>query len=206
MRTSAPQHAPQSATSLGSRLAVAGLAALVLVFGAFALAISQSSLRTLEDHAQSAMRDQEAAMRDMIALFDGTMRTEADRFLTAFADAAPGPYSVDPAQTVAVAGKPTPTFRSGDTAMNLDFAVPDKFFARTGGTIATVFARTGDDFVRVTTSLKKENGERAIGTLLDRAHPSYRALMAGESFRGLAWLFGVPYMSKYEPVRDAAGK
>lgn len=150
-----PSARPQSATSLGSRLAVAGLAALVLVFGAFALAISQSSLRTLEDHAQSAMRDQEAAMRDMIALFDGTMRTEADRFLTAFADAAPGPYSVDPAQTVAVAGKPTPTFKSGDTVMNLDFAVPDKFFARTGGTIATVFARTGDDFVRVTTSLKK---------------------------------------------------
>ncbi|WP_369951945.1 Cache 3/Cache 2 fusion domain-containing protein [Ralstonia syzygii] len=206
MRTSVPQHASQSATSLGSRLAVAGLAALVLVFGAFALAISQSSLRTLEGHAQSAMRDQEAAMRDMIALFDGTMRTEADRFLTAFADAVPGPYGVDATQTVEVAGKPTPAFKSGDTVMNLNFIVPDKFFARTGGTIATVFARTGDDFVRVTTSLKKENGERAIGTLLDRAHPSYKALMAGESFRGLAWLFGVPYMSKYEPVRDAAGK
>ncbi|MHA6846481.1 methyl-accepting chemotaxis protein [Ralstonia syzygii] len=206
MRMSVPQHASQSATSLGSRLAVAGLAALVLVFGAFALAISQSSLRTLEGHAQSAMRDQEAAMRDMIALFDGTMRTEADRFLTAFADAVPGPYGVDATQTVEVAGKPTPAFKSGDTVMNLNFIVPDKFFARTGGTIATVFARTGDDFVRVTTSLKKENGERAIGTLLDRAHPSYKALMAGESFRGLAWLFGVPYMSKYEPVRDAAGK
>ncbi|CBJ49722.1 methyl-accepting chemotaxis protein [Ralstonia solanacearum] len=206
MRTSVPQHASQSATSLGSRLAVAGLAALVLVFGAFALAISQSSLRTLEGHAQSAMRNQEAAMRDMIALFDGTMRTEADRFLTAFADAVPGPYGVDATQTVEVAGKPTPAFKSGDTVMNLNFIVPDKFFARTGGTIATVFARTGDDFVRVTTSLKKENGERAIGTLLDRAHPSYKALMAGESFRGLAWLFGVPYMSKYEPVRDAAGK
>ncbi|AXV75705.1 MULTISPECIES: methyl-accepting chemotaxis protein [Ralstonia solanacearum species complex] len=206
MRTSVPQHASQSATSLGSRLAVAGLAALVLVFGAFALAISQSSLRTLEGHAQSAMRDQEAAMRDMIALFDGTMRTEADRFLTAFADAVPGPYGVDATQTVEVAGKPTPAFKSGDTVMNLNFIVPDKFFARTGGTIATVFARTGDDFVRVTTSLKKESGERAIGTLLDRAHPSYKALMAGESFRGLAWLFGVPYMSKYEPVRDAAGK
>ncbi|MBX3765235.1 Cache 3/Cache 2 fusion domain-containing protein, partial [Burkholderia cepacia] len=154
----------------------------------------------------SAMHNQEAAMRDMIGLFDGTMRTEADRFLTAFADAAPGPYSVDPAQTVEVAGKPTPTFKSGDTVLNLNFTVPDQFFARTGGTIATVFARAGDDFVRVTTSLKKENGERAIGTLLDRAHPSYKALMAGEPFRGLAWLFGVPYMSKYEPVRDASGK
>ena len=202
--------APERTTSLGTRLAVIGLMALVLVFGAFALANSHSSLRTLEANAQSAMRDQEAAMRDMIALFDGAMRTEADRFLTAFADAAPGPYSVDPAQTVEVAGKPTPTFRSGkngeEMVLNLNYTVPDKFFARTGGTIATVFARTGDDFVRVTTSLKKENGERAIGTLLDRAHPSYKALMAGEPFRGLAWLFGVPYMSKYEPVRDASGK
>jgi methyl-accepting chemotaxis protein-2 (aspartate sensor receptor) len=207
MRASAPLSASsQPAASLGTRLALIGLAALVLVFGMFAFAISQSSLHTLEANTQSAMHDQEAAMRDMIGLFDGTMRTEADRFLTAFADAAPGPYSVDPAQTVEIAGKPTPTFRSGDTVLNLNFSVPDKFFARTGGTIATVFARTGDDFVRVTTSLKKENGERAIGTLLDRAHPSYKALMAGEPFRGLAWLFGVPYMSKYEPVRDASGK
>ena len=207
MRASAPlSESSQPPTSLGTRLAVIGLIALVLVFGMFALAISQSSLRMLEANTQSAMHNQEAAMRDMIGLFDGTMRTEADRFLTAFADAAPGPYSVEPAQTVEVAGKPTPTFKSGDTVLNLNFTVPDKFFARTGGTIATVFARTGDDFVRVTTSLKKENGERAIGTLLDRAHPSYKALMAGEPFRGLAWLFGVPYMSKYEPVRDASGK
>jgi len=207
MRASAPlSEVSQSPTSLGTRLAVIGLIALVAVFGMFALANSQSSLRMLEANTQSAMHNQEAAMRDMISLFDGTMRTEADRFLTAFADAAPAPYSVDPAQTVEVAGKPTPTFKSGDTVLNLNFTVPDKFFARTGGTIATVFARTGDDFVRVTTSLKKENGERAIGTLLDRAHPSYKALMAGEPFRGLAWLFGVPYMSKYEPVRDASGK
>ena len=207
MRASAPlSEVSQPPTSLGTRLAAIGLIALVAVFGMFALANSQSSLRMLEANTQSAMHNQEAAMRDMIGLFDGTMRTEADRFLTAFADAAPGPYSVDPAQIVQVAGKPTPTFKSGDTVLNLNFTVPDKFFARTGGTIATVFARTGDDFVRVTTSLKKENGERAIGTLLDRAHPSYKALMAGESFRGLAWLFGVPYMSKYEPVRDASGK
>jgi len=209
MRASAPlSEVSPSPTSLGTRLAAIGLIALVLVFGMFALAISQSSLRMLEANTQSAMHDQEAAMRDMIGLFDGAMRTEADRFLTAFADAAPGPYSVDPTQTVEVAGKPTPTFKSGNGEMvlNLNFTVPDKFFARTGGTIATVFARTGDDFVRVTTSLKKENGERAIGTLLDRAHPSYKALMAGEPFRGLAWLFGVPYMSKYEPVRDASGK
>ncbi|MFP3617158.1 Cache 3/Cache 2 fusion domain-containing protein, partial [Paraburkholderia sp. SIMBA_050] len=78
----------------------------------------------------------------------------------------PGPYSVDPAQTVEVAGKATPTFRSGDLVLNNSFDVPDRFLATTGGVVATVFARTGDDYIRVTTSLKKQDGQRAIGTLL----------------------------------------
>lgn len=78
MRASAPlSEVSQPPTSLGTRLAVIGLIALVAVFGMFALANSQSSLRMLEATTQSAMHNQEAAMRDMIGLFDGTMRSEA---------------------------------------------------------------------------------------------------------------------------------
>ena len=53
-------------------------------------------------------------------------------------------------------------------------------FLEKSGAIATVFARTGDDFVRVTTSLKKQDGTRAIGTLLDRKGPAYAPVLAGK--------------------------
>jgi methyl-accepting chemotaxis protein-2 (aspartate sensor receptor) len=72
--------------------------------------------------------------------------------------------------------------------------------------VATIFAATGDDFVRVTTSLKKENGERAVGTVLDHAHPSYPLLRAGNSYIGLATLFGKQFITQYDPIKDASGK
>ncbi|UXC35893.1 methyl-accepting chemotaxis protein [Cupriavidus gilardii] len=194
------------AARIGTRLALIVLAVQVLVFGLFAWVLSDSSMRQLEAQQRAAMSAQNETLRDLLGQFDDTMLQEADRFLLSFAAVVPGPYAVDPAQTIDVAGQPTPQFTSGEVVLNNNFAVPDRFFSTTGGTIATVFARRGDDFVRVTTSLKKQNGERAVGTLLDRAGPAYAAVQSGRSYRALTWLFGKPYMSKYEPVRDATGK
>ena len=47
------------------------------------------------------------------------------------------------------------------TSLKDNFSAVDKFSQITGG-VATVFSRKDDDFVRITTSLKKENGERAL--------------------------------------------
>src|SRR5439155_20487989 len=72
--------------------------------------------------------------------------------------------------------------------------------------VATVFSRKGDDFLRITTSLKKENGERALGTLLGKTHPAFAGLMQDKAYVGRAILFGKPYMTRYEPIHDEAGK
>lgn len=192
--------------SIGTRVALVVLVVQVIAFGAFSLAISYASMRQLERQAHDAITAESQTLRELVGQLDDTMLQEADRFLLSFAAVLPGPYAVDPSQTIDVAGKPTPTFRSGDLVLNNSFEIPDRFLATTGGTVSTVFARTGDDFVRVTTSLKKQDGERAVGTLLDRASPAYEAVMAGRSYRALTWLFGKPYMSKYEAVRDATGK
>ena len=90
-------------------------------------------------------------------------------------------------------------------AINDDFAVVDKFSEDTGG-VATVFARKGDDFVRITTSLRDLKGERVMNTVLDRQHPAYQLMLQGKPYVGRADLFGKPYMTAYEPVRDAAGQ
>ncbi len=89
--------------------------------------------------------------------------------------------------------------------VNNDFVSVDKFTEDTGG-VATVFAKKGDDFVRITTSVKKEDGSRALGTLLDRNGAAYKAIQSGQSYSGPAVLFGKPYMTHYEPMRDKAGK
>ena len=80
----------------------------------------------------------------------------------------------------------------------------DKFSEDTGG-VATIFARKGEDFVRITTSLRNLQGERVMHTTLDRNHPAYPLMLAGQSYIGRANLFGKPYMTAYEPMRDAAG-
>ncbi len=55
----------------------------------------------------------------------------------------------------------------------------DRFAEATGGGVATVFVRDGDDFVRVSTSVRNAEGARAMGTVLDHASPAYAKVIAG---------------------------
>ncbi len=64
-----------------------------------------------------------------------------------------------------------------------------------------MFAAAGDDFVRVTTSVKKEDGSRAVGTFLGKQHPAHALLVSGKDYSGRATLFGKPYMTRYEPIK-----
>jgi methyl-accepting chemotaxis protein-2 (aspartate sensor receptor) len=116
-----------------------------------------------------------------------------------------GTFTLDTGAMVTVGDKQVPTLKSGGRPLNLDFTAPDLFTRQTGGN-ATIFAASGDDFVRVSTSVKKENGDRAIGTVLDHASPAYAAIRAGKPFVGLVKLFGKQFMTDYEPIRDASGK
>ncbi|RZA25656.1 MAG: methyl-accepting chemotaxis protein, partial [Lysobacteraceae bacterium] len=117
----------------------------------------------------------------------------------------PGAFELDPATTVDINGTATPTLKLDGKPLNLDFGAPDAFTAQTAGN-ATIFAADGEDFVRVTTSVKKENGERAVGTKLDRNSPAYAVLRDGRTYIGLVTLFGKQYITQYEPARDASGK
>ncbi|WP_374356839.1 methyl-accepting chemotaxis protein, partial [Chitinimonas sp.] len=81
----------------------------------------------------------------------------------------------------------------------------DRFNAL-AGSVSTVFVREGDDFRRLATSLKKQDGTRAVGTMLGAQHPAHAGLLTGESYTGVAQLFGRDYMAVYEPIKDAAGQ
>lgn len=73
----------------------------------------------------------------------------------------------DRSQTVRIGQYDSPLVTHNGEQVNLNFSNVDKFARMTGGN-ATVFIRYGDDFLRVTTSLKNQQGQRAIGTLLGK--------------------------------------
>ncbi len=69
---------------------------------------------------------------------------------------------------------------------------------------ATLFVKAGDEYVRVATNVQKEDGSRAIGTILDPKGPVIQAIKRGGQFYGEATILGKPYMTAYEPIKDAS--
>ncbi len=69
-----------------------------------------------------------------------------------------------------------------------------------GGT-ATVFQ--GDR--RIATNVVNPDGSRAVGTTLAQGPVYQTVLVRGETYRGEATILGVPYLTIYEPIRDAGG-
>ncbi|MBS1230797.1 MAG: methyl-accepting chemotaxis sensory transducer [Proteobacteria bacterium] len=74
-----------------------------------------------------------------------------------------------------------------------------------GKTVATLFVFKGGQYVRAATTLKKEDGSRAIGTALDPGSAAATALAAGSEFSGQVTLFQRLHMASYLPVSFANG-
>src|SRR5207244_6999834 len=88
-----------------------------------------------------------------------------------------------------------------------DHAIVDRAVSYTGGN-ATLFVYddASNQFVRRTTNVKKENGDRAVGTQLAPDHPGQAVLRKGQAYKGPAVLFGKTFMTAYYPVMNPAGK
>ncbi|RXT45064.1 methyl-accepting chemotaxis protein [Bradyrhizobium betae] len=88
-----------------------------------------------------------------------------------------------------------------------DHAIVDRAVSYVGGNATLfVFDEASGQFVRRSTNVKKENGDRAVGTQLAADHPAQAGLRRGEAYKGPATLFGKSFMTAYFPVVDAAGK
>ncbi len=95
--------------------------------------------------------------------------------------------------------------RFGTTKMNNNFEIVDEVVKEHGGT-ATLFMKSGNDYVRIATNVKKDDGSRAVGTILDPHGPVYPMIQKGEAYYGDATILGKPYVTGYEPIRNASGK
>jgi methyl-accepting chemotaxis protein len=88
-----------------------------------------------------------------------------------------------------------------------DYRIVDTAVAYTGGNATLfVYEPATDKFVRYSTNVKKENGERALGTQLAPDHPGQEIIRRGEAYKGPANLFGRKFYTAYQPVLSPEGK
>jgi cache 3/cache 2 fusion protein len=113
-----------------------------------------------------------------------------------------GPPKIDGADTVA--DKTVPALYFGSTKMNNNFDLVDEVVKEAGGT-ATIFVKSAADYVRIATNVKKDDGSRAIGTVLDPNGKAIQSISKNEAFYGEVTILGKPYVTGYEPMHDAAG-
>lgn len=91
----------------------------------------------------------------------------------------------------------------GDKAQGNNFDLVDGLTNIMDGT-ATIFSKTGVDFIRISTNVIKEN-KRAIGTKLSPTGKAIDKINQGQAYYGQVDILGNPYLTGYAPLKDASG-
>jgi methyl-accepting chemotaxis protein len=173
---------PQLKLKLGTK---AVICAVLLIAMNTALVVGAAYWSLTSEFGELARRDIEVNLRTLAMTFGETFG-EAKITLK------------DGVVTHAEAAK-MPEFR--------DHAIVDRAVSYVGGN-ATLFVydEASGQFVRRSTNVKKENGDRAVGTQLAPDHPGQAVLRRGEAYKGPAVLFGKTFMTAYYPISNPAGK
>lgn len=99
--------------------------------------------------------------------------------------------------------KEVPGIYFGVRKINGNYDAVDDIKKSTGAT-ATVFVKSGDEFIRVSTNVLTPEGKRGIGTALARAK-AHEAVSKGQSFCGDVDVLGTAFNACYNPIKDAKG-
>lgn len=185
--------------SLSSKLnlSIAITLAIIMLCSASLLLIGM--LNSLQTHNRERAKNTVELTAGLVQAYVQSEMATTQTLGLMFASQATGVF------TLHEASASEPQLRLNGQVLNGQTEWVDAFVQRTGA-VATVFVRRGQDWLRIATSLRDEQGLRALGTTLAADHPAQTALREGKSHQGPARLFGREYMTWYAPVRDSAGQ
>jgi methyl-accepting chemotaxis protein len=178
--------------------------ASIILFSLVTLLLTRHVSRSLEQDSLDHLGRITHLSIDMTDAYKRSLEANVSRLGKVFSAEFPDGFTLDTTASVSIGEQQTPVLSSGKSRLNLNFSSVDRFNEMTGG-VATIFVRQADDFVRISTSLKNEKGERALGTVLSKTHTAYARSLSGESFIGRARLFGRDFMTQYTPIKARNG-
>ncbi len=184
--------------TIGGKISLILAIVLIVTMGAFVHYTTGALKSHLEENAKAVKLEKVDLAVKMVETFHQNNVKSANTLYEMLAGTF-GSFSQSDAIHAPVGGIDAPAIISQAHILNNDFTIVDEF-TKHSGAVATVFSKVGDDFLRVSTSLKKSDGSRAVGTLLGKKSPAYAPIMKGETYVGTAHLFGQDYMTRYSPI------
>ncbi len=185
---------------IGSKVSISLISILIVsLIGLTVFSIKYNENMILKKvHTQLEARLEQ--VMDTIEIYDEILKYNTFSLYEAFTEQfEERDIEIDPSKSIDVKGTATPLITYNGVTLNNTTKYVDNYTKLKGST-ATIFARKGDDFVRVSTSLKRPDGTRTLGTFLGKSSPAYENIMNGKKYLGVAHLFGNDYMTVYAPI------
>ena len=191
--------------SVGGRLSLVAAFVVVLILGLIALIVARSSASALNEKAEQGLAASTDAVMATLEVYRQGLDEDATRMYGAFLGTLPQTIIVRSADERILAGEgDAPALRMDERLINGDTVLVDDFTTNTEAA-AVVFVLDGEDFKQITSSLLDDSGSRPLGTSMAREHPAYAKLLAGEPLTSAERLYGIDYITHYEPIFSASG-
>ncbi|MFO7864097.1 MAG: Cache 3/Cache 2 fusion domain-containing protein [Salinivirgaceae bacterium] len=110
-----------------------------------------------------------------------------------------GQLQIHPDKAVLVENIPLPKWTINNEQIQNSTAIVDEL-QQMGNEVVTIFQRSDDGYVRISTNVKDEHGKRAVGTLLGPDSEVVKAIEQGRRFQGRVWAVGKWYVTDYQPI------
>jgi methyl-accepting chemotaxis protein len=167
--------------------------------------ISLIQEKQLKSDAKQQVAVAEEGLLDTLNLTHGLLTSKVDSCMKVLMSEIRGMGIASQGAEIAAGDQKVPDILFGGKPVGNKAQLPEGVATLTEGTVS-IFTKRGDDFVNISTNAWKPDGARAVGAVMDPASPAYKAVSAGRPFSGLSDLYGQPYLTNFEPLRDAAGQ
>jgi len=108
-------------------------------------------------------------------------------------------FKIDKNRQIDVNNVITNTLISNNIVLNNNKDFVDNY-TKLQGSIGSIFIKEGDEFISISTSMKKPDGTRPLGSTIKKGSPAYNSLLKKENYFGAVHLFNQEYMSVYSPI------
>jgi len=181
----------------------------LLLIGCLFLLVSvaivwRSTTQELQSNLQQQQQTLQREIINSLSLTDALLSQQVKASMQLFRQTLQQTGAVSVGAPQQVGTVTVPDLILGGTGQANNFALVDHHTSIQGGT-ATLFSKSGEQFIRIATNVQTANG-RAIGTALAPDGAAMQAIRQQQPFYGHVDILGNPYVTAYQPLNDASGE